>query len=173
MTVPRRGFLKTGVLAAVASSVPLSIPQLTFARSLPGWDPLRSLGLVEFSSCLGDWFALGKHLGPVDQIRLVRIDDLRSDAAKNDRALAGKECFALVFSGADGRARTFGPSRSLVADRVRDAGAVFKPAGATLLSEGQIQLRHDRLGEFPLFLSPAGSDTDGPLFIAVINRLVP
>ena len=156
MTVPRRGFLKTGVLAAVASSLPMSIRQVAFARSLPGNDPLRKLGLVEFSSCLGEWFAIGHHFGPVDQIRLVRVDDLRSDASKSDRSLAGKECFALVFSGANGRARAFGR---------------FRDAGATVFSEAQLQLRHDRLGDFPLFISPAGSDADGPLYIAVINRL--
>lgn len=156
MNVPRRGFLRTGMLAAVASSLPLAIRQVALARPLPGNDPLRRLGLDEFSSCLNEWFAIGRHFGRVDQLRLIRVDDLRSDAAKRDRALAGKECFALVFSGANGRARVFGRARS---------------AEATVLTEAQLQLRHDRLGEFPLFVSPAGRDADGPLYIAVINRL--
>jgi hypothetical protein len=171
MTLPRRGFLKTGVIAAIASGLPLSIRQLAFARAPSGGDPLRRLGLVEFSSCLGDWFAVGRNAGPVDQLRLVRIVDLRSDAQKNDRTLAGEDCFALVFSGADGRARAIGSSFSLLVDRFRDAGAPSKSSRATSLPERQHQLRHDRLGEFSLLLSPAGSDVDGPLYIAVINRL--
>ena len=156
MTVPRRGFLKAGVIAAVASSLPLAIRQVAFARSLPGNDPLRELGFEEFSSCLNEWFAIGRRFGRVDQIRLVRVDDLRSAAAKSDRALAGKECFALVFSGADCRARLFGPSRS---------------SESTVFAEAHLELRHDKLGKFPLFVSPAGRDADGPLYIAVINRL--
>jgi hypothetical protein len=171
MSVPRRGFLKTGVIAAVASSLPLSIRQLAFARAPSGWDSLRKLNLAEFSSCLGDWFANGRNLGPVDRIRLIRIDDLRSAAAKNDRTLAGKDCFALVFSGAGGRTDAFGWSLASVVDRFRDARAASKLSRVALFSEGTLQLRHDRLGEFPLFVSPAGSDEDGPLYIAVINRL--
>jgi hypothetical protein len=156
MNVPRRGFLKTGVIAAVASSLPAVIRQAAFARPVPGNDPLQRLGFGEFSSCLGEWFEVGRRFGRSDRIRLVRVDDLRSDAAKGDRALAGKECFALVFSGADGKARAFGRSRG---------------AEATVFAESQVELRHDRLGDFPLFVSPAGSDADGPLYIAVINRL--
>ncbi len=171
MSVPRRGFLKTGVIAAVASSLPLSIGQLALAGAPSGWDPLRKLNLAEFSSCLGDWFAIGHNIGPVDQLRLVRIVDLRSDANKCDRALTGKECFALVFSGADGRARAFFSSLSSFVDRFRDAGGASKRSLPTSLPEGQHQLRHDRMGGFPLFVSPAGSDADGPLYIAVINRL--
>ena len=171
MTVPRRGFLKTGVLAALASSLPISIRQVALARSPSGGDPLRKLGFAEFSSCVGDWFAIGRSMGPVDRIRLVRIDDLRSDAAKNDRALSGKDCFALVFSGADGRTDAFGWSLASVVDRFRDARAASKLSRAAVFSEGPLNLRHDRMGGFPLFVSPAGSDADGPLYIAVINRL--
>ena len=171
MTVPRRGFLKTGIIAAVASGLPPSIWQLAFARTSASWDPFRKLAFAEFSSCLGDWFAVDRDMGPVDRIRLVKIVDLRSDAAKNDRALAGKDCFALVFSGADGRTDAFGWSLASVVDRFRDARAAAKVSPATLLSEESLQLRHDRLGEFPLFVSPAGSDAAGPLYIAVINRL--
>jgi hypothetical protein len=171
MSVPRRGFLKTGVLAAVASGLPLSFQRLALARAPSGWDPLRKLELAEFSACLGDWFAIDGDGGPVDHVRLVRIVDLRSDAAKNDRALAGKGCFALVFSGANGRADAFGSPLTLVADRFRDESLASKRSRATALQEGQHQLRHDRLGSFPLMVSPAGSDADGPLYVAVINRL--
>ena len=143
MTVPRRGFLKTGVIAVVASSLPLSIRQLVFARAPSGWDPLRKLGFVEFSSCLGDWFAIGRNSSPVDRIRLVRIDDLRSHAAKNDHALTGRDCFSLVFSGAGGRTDGFGWSVASVVDHFRDAKAATKASRAARFPEGPIQLRHD------------------------------
>lgn len=173
MSVQRRGFLKTGVLAAVASGLPLSIQRLAFARTASSWDPLRKLELAEFSACLGDWFVIDRDTGPADRIRLVRIVDLRSDAAKNDRSLVGKDCFALVFSGADGRADAFGSSLRLIADRFREASTASELSRATSFPEGQYQLRHDRLGTFSLMVSPGGSDADGPLYVAVVNRLYP
>jgi hypothetical protein len=95
---------------------------------------------------------------------LVRILDLRSDAEKKDPALDGKECFALIFSGAGGRG---------VARRFFDRTKASQSIGSAAVPEGLHQLRHDRLGEFPLAVSPAGSDADGPLYSAVINRLYP
>jgi len=161
MAMPRRGFLKTGILAAVASALPLSIHRLAFARAPVTTNALRHAGFAQFSACIDDWFTVVRDTGPVDRLRLVRLVDLRSEALRRECGLGQRECFALLFSGAGGRGGSLGlPLRSLMS----------KQSDESRLSEGTYQLHHGRLGEFPLAISPAGSDLEGPLYSAVINR---
>jgi hypothetical protein len=164
MTVPRRGFLKAGAVTVLASSLPLSIRSLAFAKPPSGPDSLRYLNLADFASSLDSWFTVDNaDTRSIDRIRLVKVVDLRSEANRIDGALDGKECFLLVFSGAEGRSGY----------RFPDRRAAERPSGAALLPEDTFRLRHDRLGEFPLLLSPSGRDANGPRYSAVINRLVP
>lgn len=172
MSSPRRDFVKTGVLAILASGVPISIHRLAQAQTPWTSDALRHFDLADFAACIDSWFTIERDGRPVDRIRLVRVVDLRLEAVKNDPALEWKECFALIFSGG-GRGGSLDASFRRAAAGPHDRRVEATPSSAFLADDRPYQLRHDRLGEFPLSLAPAGSDEDRPLYAAVINRLYP
>lgn len=154
MKVARRSFLKQGAGVAVAGGVLASVGQPAFGKLTPP-RPLDGYPtLTEFADALYSWFMVESAGGPPsDWIRLVKVTDLRSEAVKGNPAYDGKECFALIFSGASGR------------------GSVGR--SAAWVPEGIHRLRHDRLGDLTLLVSPAGRDAGGPLYAAVINQLMP
>jgi hypothetical protein len=154
MPSSRRGFLKSSAFTVLATTMPISIRSLAFAKTPQAPGSPRVPNYADFAASMNHWFMIEGEDSPAsDWIRLVRIRDLRSDAIKIDRRLEGKDCFALIFSGASGH------------------GSLHRTS--TQLAEGMYRLRHDRLGEFSLLISPAGIDADGPLYSAVINHVIP
>src|SRR2546421_3567155 len=141
----RRKFLKTGLLAALFTAVPL---KHAFGQSWkqndgnPGEtpvtqnDPLGNYSKASFTSYLNSIFQLQTSIGIV-AVTLMKIDDMP--------APKGGECFTLQFRG-----------------------------GSRALRQGTYMITHPSLGTFALLLVPSGSDQNGAQsYLATLNRLSP
>jgi hypothetical protein len=162
MSIPRRGFLRNGFYTALASSLPLSRLPLGLAWARRRGD-LPSL--AEFESAIGTWFTLANE---------GRRDGAAPARPRERPALRSREERPRI------RGQGMFPARLLPG--AGSAGALWSLAGrfgalpsarGPALPEWSYSFRHDRLGEFPLLVAPAGSDDDGPLYTAVVNHLVP
>ena len=63
-------------------------------------------------------------------------------------------------------------SEHLVSSRQERFSIVFRAPNETPLGQGMRHFRHDKMGEFDLFLVPISQDDRGTCYEAVFNRLV-
>ena len=63
-------------------------------------------------------------------------------------------------------------SEHLVSPKQERFSIVFRTSNDFFLGQGQRPFRHDKMGEFSLFLVPVGRDEEGTYYEAVFNRLV-
>jgi hypothetical protein len=89
MTVSRRGFLKSGTMLALFTSVPAG-----FATTVLGRDTRIRFDFrqADFEPCLNSTFRVHTGLGSTVELKLVKITDLRRAINKEER-----EAFSLLF----------------------------------------------------------------------------
>jgi hypothetical protein len=63
-------------------------------------------------------------------------------------------------------------SEHLVSPRQERFAIVFRTSNDFFLGQGMMQMEHDEMGQFVLFLVPIGRDDSGTSYEAVFNRLV-
>ncbi|HEX8650775.1 MAG TPA: hypothetical protein VF708_08030 [Pyrinomonadaceae bacterium] len=151
MLVSRRKFLKAGALVALASTVPMSAAisaqgqQRPMKPSTGGQpppsvynDPLFYYDKATFTTALKTRFVIQTLGFRGIVLTLAEVKDI---GPVPDQAVAGKECFSLLF---------------------RSANA---------LKQRTYTLKHEVMGTFDLFLVPLPKDRLGRRYIAIINRL--
>jgi uncharacterized protein DUF6916 len=158
MPISRRKFLGTGTLAVLSAAVPLKAAAEALDRSGLSPDAFSStpnsaktsslLNQQAFSNCLGSEFRISDQNGGRIRTKLIEVYDWNPKLTKGSKALVSKrkfpkECFSAVF---------------------------LAPPGARLLQH-TYKVEHSTLGEFSLFLVPAGRSRQGTYYEAVFNNL--
>jgi hypothetical protein len=104
---------------------------------------LSAMTMETFRQHLNTYFAFTLGGSRIATLELIEVADSRPEAFRKVAASKGKECFVLAFVGP-------------------------KP-----LEQAVYTLEHNRLGSFQLLVVPGGAGSQGFVFEAVINRLVP
>jgi len=150
MAVSRRKFLKAGSLVILAAGIPLKVvagkspdPLGTKALHASYFGPSELLTQATLSAQLNTMFRVAQDGSQVVKIELTEVNDLRTAAVKKSTAMAGKECFSLIF---------IGPSH-------------------TPLRQDTYAVEHSALGNFSVLLVPVGQNRQGLIYEAVFNRL--
>ena len=158
MALSRRKFLKAGTLVAFAAAIPLSITGVASGQQrsrLSGsptegfqpppesyQDPTIHFRKSTFSPYVNTTFLIRLNAKQAIEATLVNVSDSGpADGRAADEAV-GKECFSLFFRG----------------------------PGNRLLKQRTYTIEHGALGKFSLFIAPAGKETRGHLYEAVINH---
>jgi hypothetical protein len=153
----RRGFLRSGTLAALCASFAARTGGLAFGQ---GWkrdygvgfqipdqvraDPLFYYTRAAFEPCVGSTFtALGARGSMID-LRLARVSGFQS-ATKYNPLTPEPDCFSLAFTSSEALA----PFTSIHT------------------------MQHDVLGKFDLFVVHGGAENDLITYVAVINHIGP
>jgi hypothetical protein len=161
MALSRRKFLKAGTLVALAAAIPLSITGVASGqqKSGPHSSPTRGFPIPPesyrspvtyfrkstFSPYLNSTFLIRLDAKQSIELTLVRVADSGITEGRASDEAVGKECFSLLFRGANNR----------------------------LLKQRLYTIEHGALGKFSLFLAPAGKETRGQFYQAVINHRLP
>lgn len=104
-------------------------------------DPLYYLTAGSFSPYVGTQFSISLNRFRTVEVTLVEVEDLRPAAIK-ESAIAGKDCFSIVFQG---------PSN-------------------LPLKQDTYRLSHPALGTFSLLVTPVYAKQRGRFYAAIINR---
>jgi hypothetical protein len=176
MALSRRRFLKAGTSIALAAAIPLSITGVASGQDRSGrinaptgdfplpqesyQDPVIYFRKSTFSPYLNTTFQIHRNAAPSAQLRrnatpgiampgiavtLINVADAGSTDGRRSDGEAGKECFSLIF----------------------------RASGKQALKQNIYIIEHGALGKFALFLTPAGTDTRGRYYEAVINHRRP
>lgn len=161
MALSRRKFLKAGTLVALAAAIPLSITGVAVGQQKSGphssptrgfplppesyQDPVIHFRKSTFSPYLNTTFLVRLGAKQPIEVTLVRVADAGTAEGRASDEAVGKECFSLLFRGPNNR----------------------------LLKQNIHTIEHGALGKFRLFLAPAGKETRGQFYEAVINHRQP
>ncbi|MDQ5844712.1 MAG: hypothetical protein M3539_05385 [Acidobacteriota bacterium] len=144
MTIPRRVFLKTGILTSILAGTTAKFAGLTAAQRLTRradaptpYNVLDYYNKATFQSYINSDFRIYADGRYQTDVRLVLVEDLPGHEALT----APDECFRLLFSG---------PAKNS-------------------LPQGTYDLRHAALGTFPLFIVPMRVDGNRS-YEAIFNR---
>ncbi len=146
MSISRRKFLKAGTLVAISAGIPIKVlassSASTSSKIFPGLtaSTMRSsMDSETFSRHLNTQFTLRRGQTEAKFI-LKEVRHWSSSGSK--KSPDGKECFSLIFE---------------------------KEAGHEYLTQDTYTAAHPALGEFPLFVVPAGKTPKK--YEALFNRL--
>jgi hypothetical protein len=160
MALSRRNFLKSGIMVAFSAAIPLKIadiavgqqsssnrltvPPTTFQIPYASQsDPVFYFKKSTFSPYVNTIFGLYFTPQKVMSTRLIRVADAGPVDGRKQDALAGRECFSLLFR----------------------APLYSKP-----LPDKIYQIEHGALGKFKMFLTFRGKDRYGLNYEAIINH---
>lgn len=159
MRLPRRGFVKTGVLSAISAGFVASNPGLLFSqqgqgikseglRTVPFWarrQPVYSFTQATFAGFLGDIFTTPNARGRKLELELVKVSGYEpSPKAKVMlRTCVQPKTFSLTF---------------LSADELPPFTSIHK-------------LNHPKFGEFPLFMTRTQREDGLYAYEAVISHI--
>ncbi len=155
MSLPRRGFVKTGVLTAVSAGIAISNPGLLFSQvgsplavELPPStleDPVFSFTQSSFEGYVGDIFTAANARGERVELKLVAVTGYQIDSSTKIMLakIAQPKSFSLTFT-----------SR----DKLPEFTSIHN-------------LNHPRLGDFDLFLTPKQNEDGTHSYEAVISHL--
>lgn len=149
MVVSRRGFMKRGSLLVLATGISLGSADRIFAHDadFTNGEPVQDDDPAPFNYAKATFLP---HVSTVfrivypdsSKILTTTLVSISDIGPVPDRPEAGRESFVLKFRGTE-----------------------------TLLSQNTYRIEHQVLGQFDLFLVPAGKDKKGVYCQAVINRL--
>lgn len=171
MALSRRKFLKAGTFISLAAAIPLSITGVAFGQDRAGratapttdfplpqesyQDPVIYFRKSTFSPYLNTPFMIRRNAptatqnrrsaAPGMEVTLINVADAGTAEGRRSDAEVGKECFSLIF----------------------------RASGKEALKQNTYSIEHGALGKFSLFLTPAGTDTRGRYYEAVINHRLP
>ncbi|MGB7923579.1 MAG: twin-arginine translocation signal domain-containing protein [Pyrinomonadaceae bacterium] len=171
MALSRRKFLKAGTSIALAAAIPMSITGVVLGQDRSGpatpsrgefplpsesyQDPIIYFRKSTFSPYVNTTFKISRDATPGNRARrtapppievtLINVDDTGTAEGRASDAEVGKECFSLIF----------------------------RASGTQTLKQNTYTIEHGALGKFALFLTPAGTDTRGRYYEAVINHRSP
>lgn len=145
MNIPRRKFLKSGIIASLFAGVPAKLASpaaaqkpLRLARQLKPTDPLSYYNKGAFTAYLNSDFRITNNGRSKTWVRLVLVEDFPTSEALT----APDECFRLLFAA----------------------------SAETSLPQGTYNFDHAALGTFALFIVP-GNPLNGKVhYEAVFNR---
>lgn len=157
MKIPRRKFLKAGVLATAFASIPLktgtSVGQSKKLKPPADYfpippdiqnDPFQYYTKATFAPYVGSTFAVRLSRSQVRYLQLRKVEDMCPASANTSVTTLG-ECFSLLFLG---------------------------PRNA-YLQQNTYKFEHAALGKFQLFIVPAGrhpTSKNQEYYKAIINR---
>lgn len=153
MVVSRRGFIKRGSLIVLASAVSLGSADSIFGRTSEFENSGPTEGDLQSTNDNPAPFNYSKatfvpHVNTLFRIHVnsskvleTTLISIADIGPVPDTAEAGRECFVLTFRGAE------------------------------TLRQNTYRIEHQTLGQFELFLVPAGKNKKGVYCQAVINRL--
>ena len=145
MAMSRRNFLQVGAVAAVAAGTPLSMSAFASSDKNQKWVSSKGIPLMSkatFDSLLNTSFEILPERKQKVRVELVGVQDTRWSEQKLGRA--GNECFSLTF----------------------------RSSSHPRLKQETYRLRHDKLGDFDLFIGPVKSERYGMIYEAIINHVV-
>lgn len=161
MHLPRRQFLKTGMISAISAGLALSITRVSFAQAGQGkskvtierstdlslavqTDPVFSFKSETFKPYVGSIFTAPNSRGEQVELELLSVNTFRpKNPSKVTKRFINTDCFSLMFKASAG----LPPFTSIH------------------------RINHPALGEFYLFLTPRTDDNGDRLYEAVINHL--
>jgi hypothetical protein len=140
MVVSRRGFIKRGSLLVLGAGVSLGSADRIFGRPTGSQNSSAEFNFAKatFLPYVNTIFRIYASSSKILTTTLVSVDDI---GPVPDNPVAGRECFALKFRGAEA------------------------------LKQDTYKIEHQTLGSFELFLVPAGTKNKNFYYLAVINRL--
>ncbi len=153
MSLPRRGFVKSGILSAVTAGVALSYPGLllgqegkpSFTIPLPAQsDPVFSFTQSTFEAFVGDIFTAPNARGGRLELKLAKVAGYQISSKTNLMLMRTEQprTFSMTFTSAS-----------------------ELPKFTTIH-----RLNHPRLGDFDLFLSRTQAEDGTYLYEAVISH---
>jgi hypothetical protein len=150
MSIPRRKFLKTGIMVAALAGIPLK-EAISFQRSgnphglnsALQIDELGFFNMSTFTPYVNTKFRIYQSSANSIVVTLVKVEDLA--AASGRKSASGGECFSLQFTGP--RTKQF--------------------------KQNTYKIEHPALGTFHMFVTPISRNTNGVInYEAIINRCV-
>ena len=153
MSLPRRGFVKSGVLSAISAGIIIRNPALLLGQSLKveetsgiaQEDPVLFFNQTTFESFVGDVFTATNARGEQVALELVRVTgyQVRAQTKIMMREISQPHTFSLTFN---------------ASEELPPFTSIHK-------------MNHPRLGNFDLFLSGSKKDDGTFSYVAVISHL--
>jgi hypothetical protein len=145
MAMSRRNFLQVGAVAAVVAGTPLSMSAFASSDKNQKWVSSKGIPLMSkatFDVLVNTSFEILPERKQKVRVELVGVQDTRRSEQKL-KSRASNECFSLAF----------------------------RSASHPRLRQQTYRLRHDKLGDFDLFIGPVKSEKYGMIYEAIINQI--
>lgn len=155
MAISRRHFLKAGTMVGLSAALPLSALEVMAGQqrqvepvgsTLAGRTRLeitRSLTKELFAAHLNTKFRVKMGASEIVEIELIKVSEINLASRTVSLETSRQDCFAVLFRG----------------------------PRETSLRQNTYQMEHGQIGQFDLFIVPAGTDEGGQLYQATFNRL--
>jgi Domain of unknown function (DUF6916) len=146
MAMSRRNFLQVGAVAAVVAGTPLSLSAFASSDKNQKWVSSKGIPLMSkatFDSLLNTSFEILPERKQKVRVELVAVQDTRRSEQKRT-SRADNECFSLAF----------------------------RSSSHPRLKQETYRLRHNKLGDFDLFIGPVKSEKYGMIYEAIINHVM-